>query len=62
MVMVITNRVKNAHDWAYMGSDIGIAIACVMKRAKNRNMKWDEDDHVYAPRALNTNNKSPSEE
>ncbi len=60
--MVITNQMENVHDWAYMGSDIGTASACVMKRAKKRKKKWDEDDHVYAPRALNTNKKSPSEE
>ena len=55
--MVITNQIENIQDWAYMGSDIGIAIACVMKDAKKKdqparvmkdtkkkNMICDEDD------------------
>ena len=61
-VVVITNQIGNTNDWKYIGSDIGIIIAWVMKSAKKRDMKWDEEDHVYAPRALNTNKKSPSEE
>ena len=55
--MVITNQIENTTDLEYIGNDIGIAIACVMKSAKKRDMKWDEDDHVYGPRALNTNKK-----
>jgi hypothetical protein len=34
----------------------------VIKSAKKRSMTWDENDHVYAPRALNTNKTSPSGE
>ena len=60
--MVITNPMENIHDWAYMGSDIGIAIACVMKSAKKRDMICDEDDHVYSPVALKTNKTSLIEE
>ncbi len=53
--MVIINQIENNNDWEYIGSDIGIAIACVMKSRKKRDITWDEHDHVYAPRALNTN-------
>ena len=60
--MVINNQMENTHDWAYMDSGIGIAIVCVMKSAKKRDMTRDEDDHVYAHRALDTNKESPSEE
>ncbi len=59
--MVIINQIENDNDWEYIGSDIGIAIACVMKRGKKRNITWDEEDHVYAPRALNKQ-KSLSED
>jgi hypothetical protein len=51
--MVISNQIEKTNGWKYIGSDIGIAIAWVMKSAKNRDMTCDEDDHVYAPRALN---------
>ena len=53
--MVINNPIESHNDWEYIDSDIGIAIACVMKSGKKRDITWDEDDHVYAPRALNTN-------
>ena len=53
--MVIINQIENNNDWEFIGSGIGIAIACVMKSGKKRDITWDEDDHVYAPRALNTN-------
>ena len=53
--MVIINQIKDNNGWEYIGSDIGIAIACVMKSGKKRDITWDEDDQVYAPRALNTN-------
>ncbi len=53
--MVITNQIEKNDDWEYIDSDIGIAIACVMESGKKQNITWDEEDHVYAPRALNTN-------
>ncbi len=53
--MVIINQIENNNDWEYIGSDIGIAIACVMNSGKKRDITWYEDDHVDAPRALNTN-------
>ena len=56
--MVIINQIENNNDWEYIGSD----IACVMKSGKKRDITWDEDDHVYAPRALNTKKTSPSED
>ena len=58
--MVNTNQIEHTNDWEYIGSDIGIAIAWVMKSANKEDMKCDEDDHVHAPRALN--NKSPIED
>ena len=61
-VVVITNQLENTNDWNYIGSDIGIAIAWVMKSANKRDMTCDEDDHVHAPRAVKTNINSPSEE
>ena len=61
-VVVITNQIENANDWNYIGSDNGIAIAWVMKSANKRDMTCDKDDHVYAPRALKTNQTSPSQE
>ena len=60
--MVITNQIEKNDDWEYIGSDNGIAIACVIQSAKKRSMTWYENDHVYAPRALNTNKTSPSGE
>ena len=32
-VEVIANQIENTNDWKYIGSDIGIAIAWVMKSA-----------------------------
>jgi hypothetical protein len=61
-VMVIANQIENTSGWKYIGSDIGIAIAWVMKSAHKRDMTCDEDDHGYAPRALKTNKNSPSSE
>ena len=60
--MVIISQIENNNDWEYIGTDIGIAIACVMKSAKKRDMTCNEDDHVYSPIALKTNENSPSEE
>ena len=50
--MVIINQIENNKNWEYIGSDIGIAIACVMKSGKNRDITWDEDDHFCFPNAL----------
>jgi hypothetical protein len=36
--MVIINQIENNNDWEYIGSDIGIAIACVMKSRKKRDI------------------------
>ena len=49
--MVITNQIENTTDWICIGSDIGIAIAWVMKSPNKRDMKCDEDDHFCFPNA-----------
>jgi hypothetical protein len=36
--MVIIYQMENTNDWEYIGSDNGIAIACVIKSAKKRSM------------------------
>jgi hypothetical protein len=42
--MVITNQIENTKDWKHIGSDIGSAMAWVMKSANTRDMTCDEDD------------------
>jgi hypothetical protein len=36
--MVINNPIESHNDWEYIDSDIGIAIACVMKSGKKRDI------------------------
>ena len=55
--MVIKNQNESTNNWKYIGSDTGIgnALAWMMKHGNKRDMKCDEDNHVYVPEALQTN-------
>ena len=49
-VLVIPNQIESTNDWKYSdsGTDIGIAIAWVMKSDNKSGMKCDEDGQ-HAP-------------
>ena len=56
-MLVITNQIESTNDWKYSdsGTDIGIAIAWVMKSDNTTGMKCDEDEHFCFLKALRTN-------
>ena len=49
-MLIITDQIESTNDWKYSdsGTDIGIAIAWVMKSGNKRHVKCDEDGQ-HAP-------------